>query len=427
MPGSFLLKCFYCQKTYKPTETVYTCPNCDPPNILACLEVSYKMNQFKALIKKEDFSYNTNFTIWRFLPFLPVKDIRTIQPLKVGCTPLYNARRLAEIYKIKNIYIKDEGRNPTGSLKDRASTVGISMAMEKGYKVISCASTGNLASSVACFASSAGLMANILVPESTPKPKIAQAAIHGANVIVIKGNYTQAIKLCHDLSIKHNSFNMSSLNPYLLEGQKTIAYEICEQLGFDPPDRIFVPVGDGQTVYAIYKGFVEMKEIGFIQRIPQLIGVQSEKVSPIAILFKEGHLHEATNVKTIADSIAVQSPTYAQQAVKAVKKTEGIFVTVDDSDILASMKQLATTTGIFTEPAGGAALAGAIKMKSSGLLDSNERIVIISSGIGLKDIQSALIAADNFNVRSPDDSEIEKIFSITNEGGISNETSTSSY
>jgi len=412
MEKIFTLQCARCGKIFPPETSYFSCPICDKDGIHNILEVVFDIEILKKNIAKQDFSFNTNYSLWRFLPFLPVGDIRTIQPLKTGCTPLYNSLKLASRINVQNIYIKDEGRNPTGSFKDRVSAVGVSLAMEKGFKKITCASTGNMASSVACFAASAGLKTTVLVPETIPEPQISQILIYGAKVIKLRGTYQDAQHICGEMSEKYQWYNLSCINPFLVEGQKTIAYEICEQLGFETPDRIFLSVGDGQTIYGIYKGYKEFLEMGFIHRMPQLIGVQAQNASPIVDLFETGTLGAPHSGHTIADSINISSPLHARHAVQVVKDSGGCMTRVTDEEILEAMKAMASDAGVFGEPAAAAALAGAIKLRREGLMGPHEQIVVISSGVGLKDIQSAMKASGSPVTCGLKDSAIDDIFNF---------------
>lgn len=410
MEKAITLHCISCNRSYTPQEAEYSCPECRARGFHGTLDVRYDPEALKAQVTRQDLAFNTNYTMWRFLPFLPVEDIRTIQPLKTGCTPLYNAHRLAERLRLHRVYVKDEGRNPTGSFKDRVSAVGIAKALEKKFPGVACASTGNTAASVACFAASAGLPAAILVPEGTAAPKLAQTCLYGARVATLQASYHEAVDLSIELCVRHGWYNLSSVNPYLVEGQKTIAYEICEQMGFEAPDRVFVPVADGMAIYGIYKGFRDFLEMGFIDRIPQLVGIQSEHSCPIVDQF-EGRPPTPCS-PTIADSIVSTHPTHCEQALEAILTTGGQMLRVGDNEILESMRTLASTTGVFGEPAAAAALAGLIQMANRGELEDDERVVVVASGVGLKDIMSATKASCSIIRVAPGSPDLDSIFQI---------------
>ncbi|MBN2431538.1 MAG: threonine synthase [Acidobacteria bacterium] len=412
MEKNLRFQCIRCGRQYPLDMAEPVCEACMPGEGRYTLEVRYDFDHLRRMITRQDFNFNTNYSLWRFLPFLPVGDIRTIQPLKVGCTPLYNSLKLADAVRVKNVYLKDEGRNPTGSFKDRASAVGISLALQQGHHHVSCASTGNMASSVACFAASSGQEAAIFVPETIPEAQISQILIYGARVIRLHGSYGDAMAICRRISQKHNLYNLSCLNPYLVEGQKTIAFELCEQLGWEVPDRIFVSMGDGQTLYGIYKGFREFMEMGFIKGMPQFIGVQAEAASEIVDLYETGRLEPKQSGGTIAESIMISAPLHAPHAVQAVRNSGGLMLRVSDDQILDAMKLMASGSGVFAEPAAAAALAGAVRLSKEGALDPHEQIVVISSGVGLKDIPAAIRAGGSPFDRAIDADDLEQVLGL---------------
>jgi len=412
MEKKLRFQCIRCGRQYPLDMAEPVCETCMPAEGRYTLEVIYDFDLLRRMVTKQDFNFNTNYTLWRFLPFLPVGDIRTIQPLKVGCTPLYNSLKLADHIRVKNVYLKDEGRNPTGSFKDRASAVGISLALQAGHHRVSCASTGNLASSVACFAASSGQEAAVFVPDKIPEAQISQILIYGARVIRLHGTYRDAMDICQRLSRKHNLYNLSCLNPYLVEGQKTIAFELCEQLGWEVPDRIFVSMGDGQTLYGIYKGFREFMAMGFIKSMPQFIGVQAQAASEIVDLFETGRMEPEQSGDTIAESIMISTPLHAQHAVQAVRDTGGLMLRVSDDEILNAMKLMASGAGVFAEPAAAAALAGAVRLGDDGSLDPHEQMVVISSGVGLKDISAAIRAGGTPFDRPVDADDLEQVLGL---------------
>lgn len=330
-------------------------------------------------------------SLWRYNSILPVVEEASRPQLSVGWTPLYHSARLASTYGVKNVFIKDDGRNPTGSLKDRASAIGIAKALDFKRPVIACASTGNAASSLSGFAAVAGLKSYIFVPEQAPTAKVTQLLVYGATVVLVKGDYTDAFNLATAAIDKYGWYNRNcAINPYLVEGKKTCAMEIAEQLDWDVPDRVFISVGDGCCIGGLYKGFSDLKELGLIDRLPRIVGVQAEGARPIYDAVKTGASRVAFGkADTLADSISVGAPRNWAKALRAVRKTEGDMLTVTDGEILAAMPELARSSGVFGEPAGAAAFAGFKKAALSGLLKGAERVAVIVTGNGLKDIVNA--------------------------------------
>ncbi|HEX2953537.1 MAG TPA: threonine synthase, partial [Bacillota bacterium] len=314
---------------------------------------------------------------------------------------------------LKRILIKDDPRNPTASLKDRASAVGVAKALELGRKIVCAASTGNAASSLSGFAASAGIETYIFLPETAPEAKVTQLLIYGSHVFLVRGTYDEAVELCYRAADQFGWYNRScAINPYLVEGKKTVAYEISEQLGWRAPDIAVVAVGDGCTIAGVWKGFKECSILGLIDRIPKVVGVQAAESNPVSRAFqKKTYQFDYKRPNTIADSISVGIPRNGVKALNAVYDSGGWMVDVTDREILAAMKLLAQKTGIFGEPAGVTGLAGIIKMKESGMLSGDERVVTIVSGSGLKDIKSAAMAAGKATVVNPEIEEVRKALS----------------
>jgi threonine synthase len=349
--------------------------------------------------------------LWRYLPAIPIDDPKGIQPLHVGWTPLYEINKLAAETGLKSFYLKDDSRNPTASLKDRASAVGVAKAIELGRDVICTASTGNAASSLSGFAASAGIKTFIFVPETAPEAKVTQLLIYGSNVFLVKGTYDVAVELCFKAADEFGWYNRScAINPYLVEGKKTIAYEICEQLGWKAPDIAVVAVGDGCSIGGVWKGFKECYQLGLIDKLPKIVGIQAVNSNPVTRAFeKKTYEFEYRRPETIADSISVGIPRNGIKALNAVNESNGFMVDVSDSEILAAMKVLAQRTGVFGEPAGVTSFAGILKMKELGMLRGDEKVVSIVSGSGLKDIKSAAMAAGKASVIEPEIDEVRKI------------------
>jgi len=396
-----VLKCVKCGKEYKEGEVLYTCPDC---GIEGILDVVLDYDLIKKELTREHLSKNTNYSLWRYLPAIPLEDECGIQPLQVGWTPLYEVKKLAAETGLKSFYLKDDSRNPTASLKDRASAVGVAKAVELGKNVMCAASTGNAASSLSGFAASAGIKTYIFVPETAPEAKVTQLLIYGSNVFLVKGTYDEAVELCFSAADHFGWYNRScAINPYLVEGKKTVAYEICEQLGWEAPDIAVVAVGDGCSIAGVWKGFKECYTLGLIDRLPRIVGVQAENSNPVTRAFNSNTYEFEYRVPdTLADSISVGIPRNGIKALNAVHESKGFMVDVSDEEILSAMRILARSTGVFGEPAGVTSFAGIIKMKELGLLKGDESVVSIVSGSGLKDIRSAMKAAGKAKVVEPD-------------------------
>lgn len=377
------LRCVNCGKEYAEHDVEYVCPDC---GIKGILDVVYHYDQ--TAMSRGSLYENGNRSMWRYMELLPLQGMTGVQPLHVGWTPLYKAERLGAELGLNRLYIKDDGRNPTGSFKDRASAVGVARAIEQRKPVIACSSTGNAASSLAGFAASAGIPTYIFVPASAPEAKITQLLIYGANVILVDGTYDEAYYLCNEAADKWGWYNRNcAYNPYLIEGKKTVGFEIAEQLQWQIPDRLFMSVGDGCSIAGAWKAFKELKLLGLIDKVPRMIGVQAEGCNPLAIAFERNAPFVPQIPATLADSIAVGEPRNGAKAMQAIRESGGEILSVADSDILDAMKRMAGTTGVFGEPAGVTAFAGLLQMRSK--LDREESIVVAVTGNGLKDVKSA--------------------------------------
>ena len=385
------LRCITCGKEYSPTDVEYTCPDCGPRR--GTLEVIYDYEQVAEKFNKETLARDMERTMWRYLPLLPIEDRHFIQPLRVGYTPVYEFPKLAAQHGLKSLYIKDDGQNPTASYKDRASSVVVIKAQEKRKKVVTAASTGNAASSLAGFSAATDLETMIFVPRTAPEAKVTQLLIYGAKVFLVNGSYDVAYDLAAEAATEFGWYNRSAaVNPYLVEGKKTGALELAEQLSWNPPDFVFVGVGDGSVVSGICKGFAELQKLGMIERLPQVIGVQAQGSAPIAAAFRK---YDGKNVSiddieaaTVADSICVGKPRDIVKAVKYVHANGGNFITVSDEQIMAAIATMARETGVFPEPAGAAPFAGLLKLASEGKI-TGKRAAIMVTGNGLKDIVTA--------------------------------------
>ena len=362
---------------------------------MGTLEVIYDYDAVSRVVTREELAANPRLDMWRYLPLLPVNSAESIPNLSVGWTPVYRSERLAAEMGLKALWIKDDGRNPTASLKDRASAVAAARAVEAGAQTVTAASTGNAAASWSAFTAIAGLKTIIFVPENAPPAKLAQLLIYGATVIQVRGSYDQAFDLCCQAAEKWNWYNRSTaINPYLGEGKKTAALELCEQLNWDPPEYVFVGVGDGCIYQGLWKGFKEFFTMGLIKRPPRLIGVQAEGAAPLVNAWEaRSDRADSIAVNTLADSIAVGTPRDQIKCLKSAKESGGGLIAVSDKEILAAIRHMAATTGVMAEPAGAVALAGAIKMAAAGLMNARDRAAIMVTGNGLKDIASVRSAA----------------------------------
>lgn len=388
-------QCSLCHQTFSPEEISYTCP-IDGGNLDVVLAYRYIKNHFspKDIYKSQDYS------IWRYLPLLPVGDIGgNNTPFRaVGWTPVYEVRSLARNLGLKTLWIKDESRNPTASFKDRASAVVIARAKEINVEVVVTASTGNAGAALAGMAAAIGHEAIIFAPRSAPPAKIAQLLVYGAKVYLVNGSYDDAFDLSIQASNEFGWYSRNTgYNPFTAEGKKTAAFEIWEwmttsELINDPAITIFVPVGDGNIISGLHKGFKDLEKIGWLDTIPRIFGVQAEGSAAIATAFSAGNEEILpVQAQTIADSISVDLPRDGIRAIRAARETGGGYIKVSDREILSAIRELGQV-GIFAEPAGATSYAGLVKAVSTGVIRSNEQILVINTGNGLKDIQAAMQA-----------------------------------
>ena len=402
------LKCVLCGAEYGVDEVRYVCPKHGDEGIL---DVVYDYDRVRRRLTPQALAADPMRTIWRYKPLLPVRSISPLPPLTVGWTPLYRVERLREQLSLPHLWVKDDGRQPTASFKDRASAVGIVKAIELGSEVICAASSGNAASSLAGLSASVGLQNVIFVPETAPQAKVAQLLIFGATVILVRGTYDQAFDLSLEASRLYGWYSRSTAyNPYMSEGKKTAALEICEQLNWRPPTHIFVGVGDGCIIGGLGKGVRDLLALGLIERAPRLIGVQAEGSRVLYEAWRSGTEEIVPVVPaTLADSIAVGVPRDRIKALRAVRDTGGEFVIVSDEEILEAMRTLGRLTGIFAEPAGAAPMAGLLKMLREGRLSPEDRLVVLVTGNGLKDVSSAIKAAGTPHRIDPDVGDLKRL------------------
>lgn len=368
-----------------------TCPHCGEKGIL---DIIFDYAEVKKSLSRERLAADRDNSMWRYRALMPIEGEGLSDFLRIGWSPLYRSLRLGGELGVKRLYIKDDGINPTGSLKDRASGVAVAKALELHKDTIACSSTGNAASSCAGNAARMGLKTVIFVPERAPLGKVSQLLIFGANVVSVKGDYRQTFELSKAAIEKWGFYNRNAgINPILTEGKKTVALEIAEQLNWEPTDWVCVSVGDGCTIGGVYNGFNDLLQLGMIDRIPKILGVQSTGCCPFVDAAREHRELKPTPENTLADSIAVGVPRNPVKARRAVEESGGAWIAVSDDEILAAMRLLGRTEGVFGEPAGVTATAGLKKAVEDGIIHSSETVTVISTGSGLKDAKNAMLAA----------------------------------
>jgi threonine synthase len=378
-----MMKCISCGEEYEIDEIIYTCKKCD-----STLEVVSSRPD----ISKDIFSCRKS-TMWKYKEFLPVDETKSVS-LEEGGTPFCKCDKLGSELGI-DLYVKVEGSNPTGSFKDRGMSVGMTKAVELGVNTVGCASTGNTSASLAAYAARAGKRCIVLLPAGkVALGKLAQAMFHGAEVISIRGNFDEALETVTSLALEGQLYLLNSVNPYRLEGQKTIGFEIVDDLGWKSPDRIVLPVGNAGNISAIWKGIKEFHEAGFMDDLPMMTGIQAEMAAPIVNAVRQGKktVEPIKDPETIATAIRIGAPVSAQKALRAIYDSNGYADTVTDDEILSAQKLLARKEGIGVEPASAASIAGLLKMVESGEVDKGEQVVCIVTGHLLKDPNTAINA-----------------------------------
>ena len=384
------VKCGRCVKCGREYEAVANLTNCECGGIL---DIIYDYDYIKTTLTKEKLAARDDRSMWRYRELLPVEETTPNTPLRVGWSPLYEADRLAKELGIAKLWVKDDGQNPTASLKDRASAMAVAKAQEAGAKVIACSSTGNAASSLAGNAAAAGLKTYIFVPSRAPKGKVAQLMTFGATVVSVQGSYEDTFELSKQAIDKWGWYNRNAaINPYLSEGKKTVGLEIMEQLNWEVPDYIAISVGDGCTIAGLWKGLKDLYAIGFIDKLPRLISAQAEGCCPLNRAIANNEDWYPMEENTLADSIAVGVPRNADKALMAIRESNGIVVNVSDEEIMAAQKLLGRTCGVFGEPAGVTGTAGIKKLCEQGKLPKDAKIVSVVTGNGLKDVANAIKA-----------------------------------
>jgi len=403
------LKCTICGKVYGVDEVDYVCPEHGDDGIL---DVLYDYDVVAERTDPHTLSGVGSGGMWRYMPLLPVdadlagRVSRGNAVSTVGGTPFYPAVRLAEDLGLEHLWIKDDSRQPTGSLKDRASAVAVVKTREKGYDMVTTASTGNAAAALSGLCAAIDQPNVIFVPRSAPEAKIAQLLAFGSTVLLVDGTYDQAFELCLEVAREYDWYNRNTAyNPYMSEGKKTVIYEICEQLsrlegvsnGWVAPDVVFVSVGDGCIIGAVHKGLRDLMALGWIDKMPRIIGVQAEGSSPLVDAWERGldPLEMVpVDAHSVADSIVAGLPRDRIKALRAVRETGGAYLSVSDAEILSAIPALAQGCGVFAEPAAAAAYAGLVKAVREDRIDSDDRVVVLSTGTGLKDIKSVMASVE---------------------------------
>lgn len=393
-------RCVRCGREYAAVPDL---TNCECGGIL---DIIYDYDYIKTKLTKQVLAARTERSMWRYRELLPVEEDTPAPPLRVGWSPLYEADRLAGELGIAKLYVKDDGLNPTASLKDRASSMAVAKATEAGAKVIACSSTGNAASSLAGNAAAAGLKTYIFVPSRAPKGKVAQLMTFGATVISVQGSYEDTFELSKAAIDKWGWYNRNAaINPYLSEGKKTVGLEIMEQLDWKVPDYIAISVGDGCTIAGLWKGLKDLYAIGFIDHLPRLISAQAEGCCPLNRAIAENKPWHPMEENTLADSIAVGVPRNADKALIAIRESNGLVVNVSDEEIMAAQKLIGRTCGVFGEPAGVTGTAGLKKLCEQGKIPADATVVSVVTGNGLKDVANAIKACGE-PISIPSDMEL---------------------
>ncbi|MDP1827799.1 MAG: threonine synthase [Archangium sp.] len=381
---SFIYRCTDCRREFARADVRYLCPDCGAsyrPGIplKGVLEAVFDVDSIRPKFDRARPDWN----------LLCAVEPEFFPPLIVGRTPLVSARRLGEELGVPKLHLKNDGQNPSGSLKDRASFLVTAEALRLKEQRVVCASTGNAASALAAVCASAGVEALIFVPEKAPRAKLVQMVLSGARVVPVRGTYDDAFKLSLEFTAKRSGLNRNTAyHPLTIEGKKTVSLEIAEQL---TPDAVFVSAGDGVILAGVHKGFSDLLRLGVIDKLPKLFAIQAEKSDAIHRYVETGTYSDAADPKTIADSISVTCPSNAHWARRAVLESKGATLTVTDEEILDAQARLAAKTGVFTEPAGAAAFAGLVKLQaSSRALPKDATVVVIATGHGLKDIDAPL-------------------------------------
>ena len=436
------LTCLRCGATYAVASApAYVCP-CRPNqgSDLGTLDVTYDYAAIRQAMTPAQLVADPDWSMGRYWPLLPLADRGSLPPLAVGNTPLVHRQRLGAALGLQRLLIKDDGRNPSSSFKDRASALAVARAREQGYGMIATASTGNAAAALASQCAAVGQPNVIFVPKSAPQAKIAQLLVYGSRVLAIDGTYDQAFDLCIEACHTFGWYNRNTgYNPYMTEGKKTVAFEIAEQLAildfrfgildcssapteeskiknqkskiFQAPDAVFVSVGDGCIIGGVHKGFKDLLALGWIEKMPRLYGVQSIQSAALVDAWRRDLvIPELIQATTRADSISVNAPRDPVKALSAVRQSNGAFLAVSDEAILQAILPLARLGAVFAEPAGATAYAGLVEAVRQGFVHSDETVVLINTGSGLKDVPAAMRVTGGTTVIPP---TLDAVFAAT--------------
>ena len=401
------LRCISCGKLVHEKDTSTRCPACRHP-----LDVRYDYAYIRSRLNR--YSLKTSpVKALKYLDFYPLVNLDLVVSMNEGGTPLYRCTRLAERMGFRGLYIKNEGANPTGVFKDRGSLVELTKAKELGAKAVCVASTGNMAASVSAYASVAGLTCYVLVPEGTPSGKLAQALSYGARLLQVRGTYSDAARLTEEMSERHG-FYLAGDYAFRVEGQKSQAFEIVEQLDWQPPAAVIVPMGCGTNMAAVWKGFKEFYELGLIERLPRMIGVQAEGCAPILTAFQQGR-EQTTAVEkpyTVCSAVAAGDPIDGMKALAALRESGGCGVILSDAEILDAQQQLAHLESVFVEPAGAIPIAALSSLLTTGRIRADEVVVCLATGNGLKDPKAALKVLPSPATIEPTIAEVDKFLRL---------------
>jgi threonine synthase len=379
------LRCRECARPY-PAQALHVCDYCFGP-----LEVVYDYERVRAELTRADVAAGPD-TIWRYRALLPVDDPAPID-LGAGFTPLVRADRLAAELGLGELWIKNDTANPTGSFKDRVVSVALTKARQLGFKVAACASTGNLANSVAAHAARAGMASVVFIPRDLEVAKVVTTAIYGGHLVAVDGTYDDVNRLCAELASDHPDWAFVNVNvrTYYAEGSKTLAFEVAEQLGWRAPDHVVVPVASGSQLVKVAKGFGELHEVGLLDEEPhvRVSGAQAEGCAPVAQAFADGaDAIRPVRPSTIAKSLAIGNPADGWYALEAVRRSGGALAAVTDEEILDGIRLLARTEGIFAETAGGVTIATLARLAARGVVRRDETVVAYVTGHGLKTVEA---------------------------------------
>ncbi len=408
-------RCVSCGKAYAPWSVDYTCPDCGP--VQGTLEVVYDYRALTRRLSPQSFAETHQQSLWRYEELLPLGPEHAVN-LRAGGTPLYACRTLAAELGLARLWVKDDSLNPTASYKDRATAITAAAARKLERRACSCASTGNAATSLAGFCASAGMPCYIFVPKTAPAPKVSQLQAFGAVVFAVDGTYDEAFDLCAEASERFGWYNRSAaINPMNVEGKKTGALELWEQLGGELPDYVIVSVGDGSIISGLCKGFHELVQVELAEQMPKVFGVQAEGAAAIAHAFARHSCGQPVvpadeAAHTRADSISVGRPRDVVKAVHYVARSEGGYTTVSDTDIREAGQELARRIGVFAEPAASAAYAGLLRLLDTGEIPSQSRAAVFITGSGLKDPQGILEGLPAPTLIAPDLGALEELLDL---------------